>query len=191
MACIFFISDPHFSHQNICKFLRDDGTKLRPFESAEEMDEAMIKNWNEVVRPQDKIYVNGDVCMKDKELEILKRLNGHKRLVRGNHDISDTKVYMKYFEEIYGVRVFDDFILSHFPIHPDSITKRYKTNVHGHIHYNIVKDINGVPDGRYFNICVEHINYTPISLEDMRKQIADWQDKYPPVYKHDYIKGAD
>ena len=190
MACIFFISDPHFSHKNIVKFLRDDGTKLRPFETSEEMDETMIKNWNAIVRSQDKIYVNGDVCMKDSELEILNRLNGHKRLVRGNHDISKTKVYMKYFEEIYGVRVFDDFILSHYPLHPDSITKRYSCNVHGHIHYNIVKDQNDVPDGRYFNICVEHINYTPISLEEMREQIKAWQEKYPPIYRT-YVKNLD
>jgi len=51
----FLIADCHFSHEGVCKFLRDDGTKLRPWDNAAEMDEAMIENWNKVVRPVDKV----------------------------------------------------------------------------------------------------------------------------------------
>lgn len=184
MACIFLVSDPHFGQASMLGFKKADGSLLRPFASLEEMDETMVTNWNSVVRPQDKIYVLGDVVMRKPQLSILTRLNGHKRLVRGNHDIFETKEYMKYFEDIYGVRVLDDMILSHIPLHPDSITKRYKINVHGHTHSGIVKDKDGNPDGRYFCVCVEQINFTPISLEDLRLKIKEHQEKYPPIYAY-------
>ncbi len=53
---IFIVSDTHFSHRGIVQFLRADGQKERPWNNIEEMDEALVKNWNSVVRPKDKIY---------------------------------------------------------------------------------------------------------------------------------------
>lgn len=165
MAEIFLISDTHFSHEGVCKFLRSDGTKLRPWDTTEEMDEELVKRWNSVVTPQDKVYHLGDVTMKQQHLKILDRCNGHKRLIRGNHDIFKTKLYMRYFGEIYGVRVLDDMILSHIPLHPESVTKRYKTNVHGHTH------ANSMNSPVHISVCVEQIDYTPISIEDLRLKI--------------------
>ena len=40
---VFFTSDTHFKHANIIKFCE------RPFGSIEEMNEALIANWNRVV----------------------------------------------------------------------------------------------------------------------------------------------
>ena len=180
MSTTFIISDTHFSQQSMCSFLRPDGTKLRPWNTAEEMDEAMISNWNAVVKPSDKVYHCGDVVMARKALPILDRLNGHKRLLRGNHDVFKTKDYMKYFEEIYGVRVLADMILSHFPINEDNITKRYRVNVHGHIHGH------EIPNGKYFNASVEQINFTPISLEDLRLAILKKQERYPVISYPNY-----
>lgn len=171
MANTFFISDTHFGHENILTFKRNDGTLLRSFSCVEEMDEAMVTNWNAVVRSQDKVYHLGDVVIARKSLPILSRLNGKKRLVRGNHDIFTTADFLKYFDEIYGVRVFDDFICSHIPLHPESITKRFKCNVHGHLHANRVMD-GGTIDARYFSVCVEQINYTPIAIDDLRSRIC-------------------
>lgn len=51
MANIFLIADTHFSHLGVCQFLNNDGTKLRPFDNIEEMDEILIQNWNSVVKP--------------------------------------------------------------------------------------------------------------------------------------------
>lgn len=45
MPSVFLVSDTHFGHAVVCRFTRDDGTKLRPWDSAEEMDEAMVKAW--------------------------------------------------------------------------------------------------------------------------------------------------
>jgi len=84
----FIISDTHFSHENILTFNREDGQKVRPgFSSFEEMDEYIVNKWNSVVKPQDKVYHLGDVVMKKRYIDVVKRLNGRKRLIMGNHDI--------------------------------------------------------------------------------------------------------
>lgn len=170
MVNLFFISDTHFGHANILTFKRNDGTPLRPFKTIEEHDETIVENWNKAVRPQDHIYHLGDVAMKRDSLVTLLRCNGHKRLVRGNHDIFSTKIFMLYFEEIYGVRIFTEHKIacSHIPLHPDSLNRRgWSTNVHGHTHSNRVL-LNNEPDKRYIPISCEHTNYAPISLEDLK-----------------------
>lgn len=173
MANIFITSDTHFSHAAcIFKFKRLDGTPLRDFASVEEMDETMIARWNEVVRPQDKVYHLGDVTMKKAPLELCARLNGHLRLVRGNHDIYDTKEYLKYFDEIWATRVFEDMVLSHIPIHEQSLTQRYRVNVHGHLHHN--KSYGH----RYLNVCVEHTDYRPLAIEEVRQRVKAQFDAY-------------
>lgn len=173
---IWFISDTHFGHEAILGFKRNDGTPLRPFKSVEEMDGTLIHNWNSVVKTQDKIYHLGDVTMKDKHLKLLGACNGHKRLIRGNHDIFKTKMYMQYFDEIYGVRILENIAFTHIPLHPDCINKRWIGNAHGHLHANIMttRCNEGVePDNRYLNLCVEHTNYTPIHLDEVIKRFKD------------------
>ena len=123
-----------------------------------------------VVKPSDHIYHLGDVCMRKEFLWLIGKLSGHKRLVRGNHDIFPTKEYLRYFEEIHGVRVFEGLVLSHIPLHPESV-KPIWTNIHGHLHAEEVM-LGDKPDTRYLNVAVEHTNYTPISLEDVRKRVA-------------------
>ena len=63
MSATWLISDPHFGHANICRFLNDDGSKLRPWDTPEEMDEVLVSNWNSVVRPKDRVYCLGDVVL--------------------------------------------------------------------------------------------------------------------------------
>ena len=133
----------------------------------------MVERWNAVVRPCDKVYHLGDVVIARRSLETLSRLNGKKRLVRGNHDIFPTKDYLKYFDEIYGVRVLDGMILSHIPLSEGSITARYRTNVHGHLH------ANDIPNPMYFNVSVEQINFAPIELPDLMAAIEAKRALYP------------
>lgn len=188
MTRIFVISDTHFGHTNAwAKFKLADGcTPMRPFTSTEEMDETMVARWNETVRPQDHVYHLGDVAIAKRSLSVVKRLNGHKRLVRGNHDIFKTREYLEVgFDEIYGVRVFvpnqqqgiPGAILTHIPIHPASL-QRWGINVHGHTHANFVtkhgnEDSTAVKqreadrDLRYVCVSVEQTNYAPILLDDI------------------------
>jgi calcineurin-like phosphoesterase family protein len=172
MAGIFFVSDTHFSHQGVCVFTNAQG-KMRPWDRAEDMDEALVENWNKIVKPQDKVYHLGDVAMKRSAVAVVGRCNGHKRLVRGNHDIESTKYYLRFFEEVYGTRVFDDMILSHIPLHPESIKPRW-TNVHGHVHNNVPPDYYGV---KYLNVSIEYTDWRPLALEEVKQRIRDNKEK--------------
>ena len=135
MRDIFFISDTHFGHATMLKFTNYDGTRMRPFDSIEELDELMIQNWNEVVKPHDRVYHLGDVCYHcGNRDQIMSRLNGKKVLVKGNHDKDQLGWYIKYFEDIRGTFHIDgNYLLSHFPVHPDS-KGRFVRGLHGHIH---------------------------------------------------------
>ena len=177
MANIFLIADTHFGHANILKFTQKDGiTPIRlvpetsePFNSVEAMDEYMVMKWNSVVKPSDHVYHLGDVVLKAPGLGIIKRLNGHKRLVRGNHDIFKTRQYIEAgFDEIYGVRILDDMILSHIPLHPLSVKARWFGNVHGHLH-NSLPQFGVGPN--YYNVSVEMIDYTPVPLEVVKQRL--------------------
>jgi calcineurin-like phosphoesterase family protein len=189
MANIFFGSDPHFGHANMMKFIVHaldcpkrlpglnegateascDCPKMRPFASVEEMDEFMVQEHNKIVRPPDKFYCLGDVAIGKNHIKTIGRLNGHKRLVRGNHDIFPDKYYTPFFESIYGSRVFEDMILTHIPIHPESLKQKW-TNVHGHVHNNVPALHFGV---KYLNISVEVTDYRPLAIEEVRQRIRD------------------
>jgi calcineurin-like phosphoesterase family protein len=184
MPSVFLVSDTHFGHTGVCRFTRNDGvTKLRPWDSAEEMDEAMVKAWNERVKPTDKVYHLGDVVIARKSLKIMERLNGDKVLIRGNHDIYKDEDYSKYFRSIRAYHVMNGMILSHIPLHSDSMG-RFGTNIHGHTHANRVKKARGVDvrtgevlysdknDVRYHCVCVEQTpDFAPILFEDVIKNI--------------------
>ena len=177
MPTTFLISDTHFGHEKTCTtFKRADGTPLRPFASAEEMNEAMIQRWNDRVRPKDKVYHLGDVVINRRFLHVLGRLNGDKVLIRGNHDIFKLEDYTQYFRDIRGYHVMNGMIFSHVPIHADSI-ERFGCNIHGHLHANRVmrtKHAGARPeiDPRYHSVCVEHTDYGPISLEEVNDRIV-------------------
>jgi calcineurin-like phosphoesterase family protein len=170
----------------VCKFTRNDGvTKLRPWANPEEMDEAMVKAWNERVKPADKIYHLGDVVINRKALKTLSRLNGDKVLIRGNHDIFRDDEYREYFRELRAYHVVEGMIFSHIPLHSDSLG-RFGVNVHGHLHSNRVKKARGIDartgeilysdenDLRYHCVCVEQTpDFAPILFEDVKKRIVE------------------
>lgn len=162
MSNTFIISDTHFGHDNIYNFKDVHGNPARyPFKSAAECDDCMVTAWNYVVKPTDKVYHLGDVAIKRKSLEILKKLNGRKVLIRGNHDIYDLSDYTPYFYDIRGSHKLENLILSHYPLHESGLRFNgwCKGNVHGHVH------LNSLPDRRYFNACVEMTNYAPVPIE--------------------------
>lgn len=171
MKNIFVISDTHFGHQNMYQFLRADSTRVRhQFKDATEGDEAMVENWNRVVKPTDKVYHLGDVFINKNARHILRRLNGDKVLIKGNHDIFELKYYTEFFRDIRAYHVLDRMILSHIPIYADGL-ERFKRNIHGHLHEKIVVDATKKADGRYVCVSVEQINYTPIELSEIRSKL--------------------
>ena len=179
MPSVFLTSDTHFGHVGVCKFTRADGvTKLRPWTDPDEMDEAMVKAWNETVKPTDKVYHLGDVVINRKALKIMHRLNGDKVLIRGNHDIFRDDEYREHFRELRAYHVMNGMILSHIPLHPESLS-RFGTNIHGHTHSNRVMlpgfggKITDIVDVRYHCVCVEQTDFRPILFEDVIQKIKD------------------
>lgn len=185
MPAVWLVSDTHFGHEKTCTvFKREDGSPLRPFSSAEEMDEHMVLAWNQRVRPNDKVYHLGDVVINRKSLRVLERLRGDKVLIRGNHDIFKLEDYTQYFRDVRGYHVMNGLILSHVPVHAESLA-RFGANVHGHLHANRVLKPRGVNiktgeilyskdvDPRYFNVSVEHTDFAPILFEDVCKKIVE------------------
>jgi len=158
MQQIFITSDTHFHHANIIKYCN------RPFNDTFEMDETLIKNWNSVVKPGDKVYHLGDVYFpkyKNESEMLFNRLNGTKVLILGNHDAGKDQVLLKHFSRIYMWRFLKEFklLLTHVPVHQGSLSAKLKWNVHGHIHNR------ESPEGPYKNACVEMNNYTPQPIE--------------------------
>ena len=84
---IYLTSDLHFNHGK--EFI----WKARGFSSVEEMNEEIIKRWNNVVKPEDEVYIAGDLMLgdTDKGIALVNRLNGFKRIIIGNHD-TDNRV---------------------------------------------------------------------------------------------------
>lgn len=169
---LFYISDTHFSHANFLTFTDAEGKKIRPFTSVEEMDEHMVARWNSDVRPQDHVWHLGDVTMfRNREVSrvdhIMRRLNGHKRLILGNHDHGPLEWYAKWFEKVRGSHRHEQLLLTHIPVHPDGIPAKHY-NVHGHIHERLVMESQHHMDRRYVNVSVERLDYTPIALEQLK-----------------------
>ncbi len=173
---IFLTSDLHFGHDR--EFLWGP----RGFQSSLEHDEAVIRNWNSVVEPEDTVYVLGDMIMGqlDAGRECLKQLNGKIVLIRGNHD-SPKRIEM--YKEM-GIEIHDIyylsykgryFILCHFPIASEEFMQMVVNdnseviNVYGHVHSNAQK---GFYKGTY-HIGVDTNNLTPISIEQV------WSESWP------------
>lgn len=189
MPTTFLVSDTHFGHKGVCHFLNEDGSKLRPWDNPDDMDEDMVKFWNDIVKPGDKVYHIGDVVINRRALTILSRLNGDKVLIKGNHDIFKLHDYTKYFRDVRGYHVMNNFILSHIPVHPDS-KGRFSGNIHGHLHsrritkqvtvtktapdpydprpYDVVET---VIDPWYHCVCVEQTDFRPIPFDVIMNKI--------------------
>lgn len=142
----FYISDLHIGHKAIRRL------DNRPFSSDEEMNTAIIENWNSTVEDNDTVYILGDYCFKaDQGYNVLKQLKGHKVLILGNHDrLNDNSKEL--FDLIENQKEIVDtieaetrrVILSHYPI--ASFNKMFRGAIHlyGHVHnnpdYDVIKD---------------------------------------------------
>ena len=163
MSRTFLIADTHFNHFNVIKY------ENRPWATVEEMDSAMIRLWNSVVRPEDRVYHLGDFSMNKKGLMLAQHLNGRKILIKGNHDTQKLHNYIPFFDDIRAMHQLGKFLLTHSPVHPDQ-KYRFDGNIHGHIHSKNVLLPDGKIDPWYICVSVEHINYTPILFEEVQKR---------------------
>ncbi|MBC8421888.1 MAG: metallophosphoesterase family protein [Pelagibacteraceae bacterium] len=161
---IYCTADTHFGHGNIIKFCN------RPFGSVEEMNETLINNWNSTVNPDDEVYHLGDFGWKDNKLnlEILRRLNGTKYLLRGNHDktLLRDNVIRNEFEWVkdYHELEYEDsfFVMCHYAFRVWNRNYYGAINLFGHSHGKVE------PLENQLDVGVDLHNYTPICLSNIK-----------------------
>ena len=167
---IYFTSDLHLGHKNIIEY------EDRPWETVEDMTIGLIKNWNEVVRPNDEVYILGDFAFQNSYMtpflitDVLSQLNGKKHLIIGNHDtyINKQAFNPRYFEEMVHykeLKINGKFIiLSHYPIESWNCKEHGSIHLHGHTH----KPDNR-PDINRYNVGCMLYNYKPVTLDYLLK----------------------
>ncbi len=178
MSNVWFTSDTHFGHKNIIGYCN------RPFEDAEEMTEVLIANWNERVKPQDTVYHLGDFAYTKKTSqinEIVRRLNGHKYLIFGNHDKKDVKraegfVWMGDYKRI---RVNEKrIILFHYAMRTWHGSHRGSWQLYGHSHGSLPLDYKTMA----IDVGVDVWDYAPISFEQVEEALG--LHEFTPVDHH-------
>lgn len=188
---IYFTSDHHFWHSNVIKFCD------RPYKDVEQMNEALVKNWNDTVSPEDTVYYLGDFSMAFRPVELYtKRLNGKKILIAGNHDWcfpghkksktqeKATAVQRKYLTAGWDhilvcdcVEIGDKIVsMSHFPWKGDSTDTRFDDFrldndggwlLCGHVHEKWQRK------DKMINVGVDVWDYRPVSIETIKGIIND------------------
>lgn len=169
MTDTFFASDLHLGHRNICKY-------RNRFSTTEEHDEYIVDKILSKSNKRNHIWLLGDCFFTKESLEYLKLFSDRFSSVNwilGNHD-TDNEFRMSnvfeavnkgYIKRIGSLFKYKEFWLSHAPIHTDEL--RGKRNIHGHTHFH------NIDDNRYFNTSVENIDYTPISIREIRWRIQE------------------
>lgn len=160
----YFISDLHIDDANIITYMH------RPFENIIDMKETIIKNWNNIVKCTDTVWLLGDIGNPD----VLYHLNGIIKIVIGNHD--NEKQINKDHPDIrtydLPVMVNSTIWCSHVPIFDGLVPEAPIINLHGHTHryfYGIGYD--WASGRRHFNVSVENINYTPITMKEIGERL--------------------
>ena len=135
---------------------------IRKGEWISEHDEWLIDSHNSVVKKRDLTYFLGDVCLGSAShmKDCLRRMEGRKVLILGNHDHFDIADYLDVFDAAIALKQYSrKRVFTHIPIHPDCVD-RWKMNFHGHIH-----SLDS-PDGPYINVCVEKCDGVPRTIDE-------------------------
>lgn len=170
---IYLTSDTHFGHANVIKYCN------RPFSSVEEMDETLIDNWNKTVKPNDAVWHLGDFAFyrdPEKIINILRRLNGNKFLIFGNHDkiMRDGQIN-KHFSGSYSYHELNvpdpdcgkhgqKIVLCHTAFRVWNKQHYGAWNCFGHSHGTLKDD----PALLQLDVGVDCHDYTPISYEQIK-----------------------
>ncbi len=163
----YYIADTHFNHSNIIQYCN------RPFNNVEEMNEELIKRWNNKVTNKDEVFILGDFIFANKWEEvdkILNRLNGKKYLIKGNHDhyLKDKSGNPEFrFEYVRDISEHKDeghtVILCHYPMLSWNKSFHGSILLYGHIHNN---PLPYTPPNSY-NVGVDVNDFEPKTLKEI------------------------
>lgn len=182
---MFFTADTHFGHANILELCN------RPFETVEEMNETMIKNWNAKVKGSDNVFIVGDMFYRCDPAEaevILQRLHGKKNLIIGNHDSSwMNKVELeKYFADVSDMKITSDgkhaITLCHYPL-LNYKHQRKAYMIHGHLHAETSEDFFPLlcKRERVLNAGVDINGYAPVAFDELLANNNRFKDEYMKI----------
>ena len=164
----YFIADTHFGDEAIIRY------ENRPFKTATDQEEFIVKEWNQMIHPEDTVYVLGDFGMSHSKEEVTRLcgvLNGKKILVMGNHDTNTPEWYRQcgFAEASPWPIIYKDFwILSHEPMYVNE--NMPYANIFGHVHSNpIYKGCSR----QSFCVCVERTGYRPVSFNDVQDNVSE------------------
>lgn len=185
---IWFTSDPHYYHINIIKYCN------RPFFYVEEMNEAMIINWNNLVHPDDEVYILGDFafCKDTQAVNILNRLMGKKYLIEGNHDkkllkhLSFTSCF-EFTKPLYELSIPDAdafygsqrIVLCHYSMNVWNQSHRGSWHLYGHSHGSLPDNNRSLS----FDVGVDAQGFKPISYEQVKIKMG--MKSFQPMDHHD------
>lgn len=162
---IYFTADLHLGHANVIRFCN------RPFTDVEEMDEALIANWNATVTGKDDVYILGDLFYRNSVPadETLHRLRGRKHLILGNHDKRwiNTVDLPRYFADVTNLLTYKrdgvKYTLCHYPMLSWEGRGRGGYMIHGHIHNNKPE----IDNDYLLNAGVEVNGYAPVPFDEL------------------------
>lgn len=167
---IYYISDLHIGHKNALVF------DNRPFSTVDEMEKAIITNWNKCVVQSDDVYILGDIFYRygGSRTKFLSKLCGRIHLIIGNHDgalLSDESA-MSRFESVSAICDIEDngraVALCHYPIADWNMKYHGGYHVYGHVHSAINNStifMQQLP--RAYNAGCMINNYTPATLDEL------------------------
>jgi len=182
MSDIWFTADTHFFHKNICEY------SGRPFNSLDEMHEALFYDWNLCVKPGDLIYHLGDFAMTQNKKEdaekvdqLLKRLHGNKQLIIGNHDREAVykNARWSYANHYKSIKVGNQkIVLSHYCHRVWHHMHKGAWHLFGHSHGNLILPEDAGP---CMDVGVDCHNFRPINFEEVKLLL---KDKVSPNLDH-------
>ena len=168
-------ADLHFGHKNIMKFC--PVTRARFNNDVDYMNNAMAEEWNAKVDPDDTVYILGDVAfMSGSDAgRLMKRLNGKKILIAGNHDRKTLldETFRSAFVEIHTYLdiVYDGhkIVMFHYPIAEWDQMHRGSLHFHGHLHGGT----SGLESYRVLDVAMDATGEIVISMERAINKIKD------------------
>ena len=190
---VLFTSDLHLGHANI---ILTCGRNLEScgenFAAVEEMNDFLIRKWNEKVKEDDIVYILGDLSYRSSisVKTYLKQLKGRKHLIVGNHDfqwqknIANINDYFESVSDMKVIRLGEKLItLCHYPLLEWNGSRRAKNQqtsiswlIHGHIHNSRDNVFEYIRDNLpcALNCGVDINGFEPVTFEELLTNNNKW-----------------
>lgn len=180
MSDTWFTSDLHIGHSNILEYSN------RPFKTVDEMNEALVDNWNRVVKAGDRVYCLGDFALCDPDIasDFAGRLEGQKFFIWGNHDkaVRKHQPFLKHWvwqKDIADIKVGEQrIVLCHYALLTWNQSHRGAWSLHGHSHGSLRES----PDALRTDVGVDCWDYRPVSFDELKEHMS--KKNFEPVDHH-------